>query len=117
MVLAASASAFASPGEPGQRHRRFQPSSAVASGRSPQRTGLASPVVEARRGDRNIAPFDYNSLRRAFSGGAYMANNGYTRELAERNLAADRADLRRVRPAFIPIPDLVERLRLGRRIG
>jgi len=33
-------------------------------------------VVEgATQGDRNVAPFDWLALRRAFSGG-YIANNG-----------------------------------------
>ncbi len=68
-------------------------------------------VIEgATQGDRNIAPFDYIALRRSFSG-AYMANNGYTRELAIETLAAGRADLIAFGRPFISNPDLVERLR------
>jgi N-ethylmaleimide reductase len=68
-------------------------------------------VIEgATQGDRNIAPFDYMALRRSFSG-AYMANNGYTRELAIETLAAGRADLIAFGRPFISNPDLVERLR------
>ncbi len=70
-------------------------------------------VVEgATQGDRNIAPFDYMTLRKAFSG-AYMANNGYTRELAVETLTAGRADLIAFGRPFIANPDLVERLRRG----
>src|ERR1700742_3470200 len=50
-------------------------------------------VVEgATGGPRDIAPFDYASLRKRFAG-AYMANNGYDFELATRTLAANEADL------------------------
>ncbi len=70
-------------------------------------------VIEgATQGDRNIAPFDYAALRRSF-GGAYVANNGYTRELAIETLAEGRADLIAFGRSFISNPDLVERLRLG----
>jgi N-ethylmaleimide reductase len=70
-------------------------------------------VVEgATQGDRNIAPFDWAALRRAFSG-AYIANNGYTREMADAALAAGNADLVAFGRPFIANPDLVERLRRG----
>ena len=70
-------------------------------------------VVEgATQGDRNIAPFDYMALRKAFSG-AYIANNGYTREMAIETLTAGRADLIAFGRPFISNPDLVERLRCG----
>jgi len=70
-------------------------------------------VIEgATQGDRDIASFDYMALRRGF-GGAYIANNGYTRELAIETLAADRADLIAFGRPFISNPDLVERLRIG----
>src|SRR6476646_8123829 len=50
-------------------------------------------VVEgATGGPRDIAPFDYGSLRKRFKQ-AYVANNGYDFELATRMLAADAADL------------------------
>ena len=70
-------------------------------------------VVEgATQGDRNIAPFDWGALRRAFSG-AYIANNGYTREMADAALGAGSVDLVAFGRLFIANPDLVERLRRG----
>ena len=70
-------------------------------------------IIEgATQGDRNIAPFDYSALRRSFAG-AYIANNGYTRELAIETLAEGRADLVAFGRPFVSNPDLVERLRLG----
>lgn len=69
-------------------------------------------VVEgATGGPRDIAPFDYASLRKRFDG-AYIANNGYDFELATEALGAGRADLIAFGKPFISNPDLVERLRL-----
>ena len=45
--------------------------------------------------------------------GAYIANNGYTREMAIEALAAGAADLVAFGRPFIANPDLVERLRRG----
>ncbi len=67
-------------------------------------------VEGATGGARDIAPFDYQALRKAFSG-AYIANNGYTRELAIETLAAGKADMIAFGRPFIANPDLVERLR------
>ena len=68
-------------------------------------------VIEgATGGPRDNLPFDYASLRRRFNG-AYIANNAYTRELAQQTLAANRADLIAFGKPFIANPDLVERLR------
>jgi N-ethylmaleimide reductase len=68
-------------------------------------------VIEgATGGPRDIVPFDYLALRKAFAG-AYMANNGYTRELAIAALSENRADLIAFGKPFISNPDLVERLR------
>ena len=70
-------------------------------------------VIEgATGGPRDIAPFDYGSLRKRFNG-AYMANNGYDLELANKVLAADEADLIAFGKLFISNPDLVERLKRG----
>src|SRR3982075_1829975 len=70
-------------------------------------------VVEgATGGPRDIAPFDYGSLRKRFAG-AYIANNGYDFELANRVLAADAADLIAFGKPFLANPDLVERLQRG----
>jgi N-ethylmaleimide reductase len=59
-----------------------------------------------------VAPFDYAALRQAFRG-AYIANNGYTRELAIEAVTSGRADAIAFGKPFISNPDLVERLRLG----
>jgi N-ethylmaleimide reductase len=68
-------------------------------------------VVEgATQGPRDNAPFDYAALRKAFSG-AYIANNGYDRELAIQTLDSGAADLIAFGRPFIANPDLVERLR------
>ena len=70
-------------------------------------------VVEgATQGARDFAPFDFAALRRSFSG-AYIANNGYTRELADRGAGRRPRRPRRLRQPFIANPDLVERLRRG----
>ena len=70
-------------------------------------------VIEgATGGPRDIAPFDYASLRKRFKG-AYIANNGYDFDLASKVLAANQADLIAFGKPFISNPDLVERLRRG----
>src|SRR6267143_1246085 len=70
-------------------------------------------VVEgATGGPRDVAPFDYGSLRKRFKG-AYVANNGYDFELATKVLAANEADLIAFGKPFISNPDLVERLQKG----
>jgi N-ethylmaleimide reductase len=70
-------------------------------------------VVEgATGGPRDIAPFDYDSLRKRFSG-AYIANNGYDFKLATEVLEKNKADLIAFGKLFISNPDLVERLKLG----
>jgi N-ethylmaleimide reductase len=70
-------------------------------------------VIEgATGGPRDIAPFDYASLRKRFSG-AYIANNGYDRALADKVLAANEADLIAFGKLFIANPDLVHRLKQG----
>ncbi len=68
-------------------------------------------VIEgATAGPRDYAPFDYVAFRKTFSG-AYIANNGYTRDLAIKTLRENRADLIAFGIPFIANPDLVERLR------
>jgi N-ethylmaleimide reductase len=70
-------------------------------------------VIEgATGGPRDIAPFDYGSLRKRFKG-AYIGNNGYDFELAAKVLAAHEADLIAFGKPFIANPDLVERLKSG----
>lgn len=68
-------------------------------------------VIEgATGGPRDSVPFDYVALRKIFAG-AYMSNNGYTREEAIEALAENRTDLIAFGRPFISNPDLVERLR------
>src|ERR1700730_10792038 len=70
-------------------------------------------VIEgATGGPRDVAPFDYGSLRKRFKQ-AYVANNGYDFELATKVLAANEADLIAFGKPFIANPDLVERLQKG----
>ena len=64
------------------------------------------------RGERDEPQVDYADLRKRF-GGAYIANNGYTLELAEEHLANGTADLFAFGRPFIANPDLVERLATG----
>jgi N-ethylmaleimide reductase len=70
-------------------------------------------VIEgATGGPRDIAPFDYASLRKRFKQ-AYVANNGYDFELANKVLTEGAADLIAFGKPFISNPDLVERLKQG----
>ena len=70
-------------------------------------------VVEgATGGPRDVAPFDYGSLRRRFSK-TYIANNGYDLELATTHVGEGKADLVAFGRPFIANPDLVERLQTG----
>src|SRR5580700_10431907 len=70
-------------------------------------------VIEgATGGPRDIAPFDYRSLRNRFKG-AYIANNGYDFDLANKVLSANEADLIAFGKLFISNPDLVERFKRG----
>jgi N-ethylmaleimide reductase len=71
-------------------------------------------VVEGATGGprETDQPFDYLGLRRSFLG-TYIANNGYTLELALRARAENRADLICFGRPFIANPDLVARLQRG----
>ncbi|MDN3919327.1 alkene reductase [Roseateles violae] len=70
-------------------------------------------VIEGQTGGaRDIAPFDYAAMRARFQG-AWIANNGYTREMALQAVAEGRADLVAFGRDFISNPDLVRRLRLN----
>jgi N-ethylmaleimide reductase len=71
-------------------------------------------MVEGQTGgSRELPPgADLGALRRLFRG-AYMANNGYDRELASEAVRSDRADVVAFGRPFIANPDLVERLRLN----
>lgn len=68
-------------------------------------------VIEgATGGPRDNLPFDYGALRSRYRG-AWIANNGYDRAMAENTVASGRADLIAFGRPFISNPDLVERLR------
>ncbi len=68
-------------------------------------------VVEgATGGARDVAPFDYAALRQRFNG-AWMVNNGYTRQMALDVVASGAADLVAFGKPFIANPDLGRRLR------
>jgi N-ethylmaleimide reductase len=79
---------------------------------APLKLGFLHVVEGATGGARDVAPFDYAALRAAYPG-AYMANNGYTFEMAEEAIAQGRADLIAFGRPFISNPDLVERFRRG----
>jgi N-ethylmaleimide reductase len=64
------------------------------------------------QGSREAANVDYDAFRQAFKG-AYIANNGYDRDLAIKTLSENRADMVAFGRAFVANPDLVERLRLS----
>jgi N-ethylmaleimide reductase len=75
-------------------------------------------VIEgATSGPREVEgrPFDYRAMRHAYRDaggeGAWMVNNGYDREMAERAIASGDADLVAFGKLYISNPDLVERFR------
>ena len=71
-------------------------------------------VIEgATGGPRDVAPFDFGALRKAFSH-TYIANNNYDLKLANEHLATDQADLIAFGRPFIANPDLVARLQHGK---
>ncbi|MFA5959435.1 MAG: alkene reductase [Tatlockia sp.] len=59
-------------------------------------------------GEREFFGFDFASLRKTFQG-AWMVNNGYTRERAMEAVSSGYADLVAFGKLFIANPDLVER--------
>jgi N-ethylmaleimide reductase len=69
-------------------------------------------IEGATQGDRNAVDVDYAGLRGSFRG-AYIANNGYDREMATEAVASGRTDLVAFGRLFIANPDLVERFRLN----
>ncbi len=91
----------------------------VAAGLAERRIAFIHVVEGATGGDRGYQqgerPFDYEALHQAFRrshpAGAWIANNGYTKELAEQAVASGRADLVSFGKLFIANPDLVYRLK------
>ena len=74
-------------------------------------------VVEGSTGGpRDFAPFDFAALRALWSG-AWIVNNGYTRQMAIETLAAGQADAISFGKAFISNPDLARRLREDRELA
>ena len=69
-------------------------------------------IEGATQGDRNAVNVDYDGLRRSFKC-AYIANNGYSRDMAAEAVASGRADLVAFGRFFLANPDLVERFRLN----
>lgn len=71
-------------------------------------------MIEGETGGKRTPPnapaFDYDALRRAFPG-AWIVNNGYTRDDAVEAVASGRVDLVAFGRPFIANPDLVRRLR------
>jgi N-ethylmaleimide reductase len=63
-------------------------------------------------GPRDLAGFDYAWARQAFKG-TYIANNGYTREMAIDAIESGNADAVSFGRMFIANPDLVERLKVN----
>ena len=74
--------------------------------------GYIHMIEGATQGDRNAVAVDYEGLRRSFRG-AYIANNGYSRDMAADAVSSGRADLVAFGRAYISNPDLVERFRLS----
>ncbi|MGI6246052.1 MAG: alkene reductase [Pseudochelatococcus sp.] len=74
--------------------------------------GATGGARDYRQGDK---PFDYAALKDAYrqagGEGAWIVNNGYTRELAQAAVESGYADLVAFGKPFIANPDLVRRLR------
>ncbi|MGV6871530.1 alkene reductase [Pseudochelatococcus sp. B33] len=74
--------------------------------------GATGGARDYRQGD---APFDYAALKAAYreagGAGAWIVNNGYTRDLAQAAITEGRADLVTFGKPFIANPDLVRRFR------
>jgi N-ethylmaleimide reductase len=68
-------------------------------------------IVEgATGGARDFAPFDFDALRKLWSG-AWIVNNGYTRQMALQAVETGKADAVAFGKFFISNPDLGRRLR------
>ena len=75
-------------------------------------------VIEGQTGGaRDVARFDFDALRARFKqgnpNGAWMVNNGYSRQMALDAVSSNQADLVAFGRPFISNPDLVQRLKLG----
>jgi N-ethylmaleimide reductase len=83
---------------------------------APLKLAFVHVIEGATGGARDVAPFDYEALRRRFKEanpqGAWIVNNAYTRSMAIEAVAQGRADMVAFGKPFISNPDLVERLRV-----
>jgi N-ethylmaleimide reductase len=77
---------------------------------NPLKLAFIDIVEGATGGPRDNAPFDYEALHDRFEG-AWMVNNGYTRQMAMEAVARGEADFVALGRPFIANPDLVRRLR------
>ena len=77
---------------------------------SPLKLAFVEVVEGQTAGARDFAPFDYAALRRRFDG-PWIANNGYSRQMALETVASGAADCVSFGRSFIANPDLVRRLR------
>ena len=84
----------------------------VAEQLAPLKMAFLEIVEGSTGGPRDFAPFDYAAMRAHFKG-PWIANNGYTREMALEAVAQNRADMIAFGRPFISNPDLVRRLRLN----
>lgn len=73
-------------------------------------------VIEGATGGARDLPFDYAALRQRYRG-TYIANNGYTGELASQAVDQNKADLICFGRSFIANPDLVARFKQGAAIA
>ncbi len=70
-------------------------------------------VIEgATGGPRDVQGFDFQLLRKEFNG-AWMVNNGYTRDMAIEAISSGYADLVAFGRPFIANPDLVSRFKIN----
>ena len=87
----------------------------VMDGLAPLKLAYVHVIEGATGGARDVAPFDFEALRQRYRqdhpGGAWVVNNGYTREMAMEAIASGRADAVAFGKPFISNPDLVARLR------
>ncbi|HEX4844116.1 MAG TPA: alkene reductase [Limnobacter sp.] len=72
--------------------------------------GFIHMIEGSTGGDRNLPGFDYQAARRKFQG-SWIANNGYTRDLAIEAVQQGQADAVSFGRLYIANPDLVERLK------
>lgn len=81
---------------------------------APLRLAFIHVIEGATGGDRRNEPFDYAALRNRFKHnnehGAWIVNNGYTRETALEAVASGAADMVAFGRLYISNPDLVSRL-------